>query len=268
MHLYQFNLPGGAVLTGYLRQPSQSMPDYAVRPGVLILPGGGYEHCSDRESDPVAVQFLNAGYQVFLLNYTTAGTAPAPLGFAPLLDAARAILHLRQNAESLHLDPHRLAVCGFSAGGHLAASTALLTHRPEVCEALGAEGAQLCPDGVILGYPVITSGTFAHKDSIRNLAGEDPALWDLFSLENQARPGLPPFFVWHTVADELVPVENSLLLAGALQKNRIPYELHLFPNGSHGSSTCSREVNYPDPHNAAWLPLCIDWLAGVFDFHL
>lgn len=268
MHLYESILPGGARIVGYLRDPNDHMPEYKVRPGVLIIPGGGYDHCGHREGDPVAMNFLNAGYQVFILTYTTANTTPAPLGFAPLRDAAGAILHLRRNAEALHLDPHRLAVCGFSAGGHLAASTALLTHRPEICEALCAEAAQLCPDAVILGYPVITSGAFTHKDSIRNLAGQDPALWDLFSLENQVRPGLPPFFVWHTVADELVPVENSLLLAGALQKNRISYELHLFPHGSHGSSTCHREVNHPDPHNAIWLPLCIDWLADVLDFHL
>lgn len=268
MHLYEYTLPSGAHLGGYLRDPNHHMMDYAVRPGVMIIPGGGYDHCGHREGDPVAMNFLNAGYQVFILTYTTANTTPAPLGFAPLRDAAGAILHLRRNAESLNLDPNRLAVCGFSAGGHLAASTALLTQRPEVCKALGADAALLRPDAVMLGYPVISSGDFGHKDTIRNLAGDDPALWDLFSLENQVRPGLPPFFVWHTVTDELVPVENSLLLAQALQKNHISYELHLFPHGSHGSSTCHREVNHPDPHNATWLPLCMDWLAGVFDFHL
>ncbi len=268
MRLYEYALPGGASLTGYLRQPSESMPDYTVRPGVLILPGGGYEHCSQRESDPVAVKFLNAGYQVFLLEYTTVSTAPAPLGFAPLLDAARAILHLRRNAAELCLDPDRLAVCGFSAGGHLAASTAILADCETVCKTLGVPGEQLRPNAVLLAYPVITAGEWAHKGSIANLAGEDPALWELFSLEKQVRPGLPPFFIWHTVADETVPVQNSLLLVQELQKYKTPYELHLFTHGEHGSSTCSREVNYPDSHNAAWLPLCIDWLAGVFDFHL
>lgn len=268
MRLYEHTLPSGAHLTGYLRQPADTMPDYTVRPAVLILPGGGYEYCSAREWDPIAVQFLQAGYQVFVLEYTTASKATPPLRYTPLTDAAGALLHLRRNAEELFLDPHRVAVCGFSAGGHLAASTALLAGCEPVCKALGADAAQLTPDAVVLGYPVITAGEFAHRGSIANLAGEDPELQALFSLENQARPGLPPFFVWHTVADEAVPVQNSLLLAEALEKCDVTYELHLFTHGGHGSSTCSREVGSPNSHNAAWLPLCIDWLADVFDFHL
>lgn len=214
------------------------------------------------------MNFLNAGYQVFILRYTTTGTAPAPLRFAPLLDAAGAIQHLRQNAEALYLDPDRLAVCGFSAGGHLAASTALLTDRPEICEALGTDGKQLVPNAVLLGYSVITSGPFAHRDSIVNLAGDDRELQELFGLEKQVRPGLPPFFIWHTVADQAVPVENSLLLASALTENHVPYELHLFTHGGHGSSTCTQEVNTPNRHNAAWVSLCTDWLAETLHFHL
>lgn len=268
MHLYEYTMPSGARIVGYLRDPDDHMPDYKVRPGVLIIPGGGYDHCGHREGDPVAMNFLNAGYQVFILTYTTANATPAPLGFAPLRDAAGAILHLRRNAAALNLDPHRLAVCGFSAGGHLAASVALLAHRPEVCADLGAEASQLRPDAVILGYPVITSGDFAHKGSIANLAGDDRSLWELFSLEKQVQPGMPPFFLWHTVEDDVVPVQNTLLLVGALQACHVPYELHLFPHGAHGSSTCHREVNHPNPHNATWLPLCIGWLADVFDFHL
>ena len=268
MRLYEYVLPSGAKLTGYLREPAEQMPAYAVRPGILLLPGGGYSWVSPREGDPVAMNFLNAGYQVFILVYTTTGTRPAPLKFAPLLDAAGAILHLRRNAADLHLDPQRLAVCGFSAGGHLAASAALLADRPEVCEPLGAQADQLRPNAVILGYPVITAGPFAHRGSIQNLAGEDAALQELFSLEKQVRPGMPPFYIWHTVEDEAVPVQNTLLLVEALQSCKVPYELHLFPHGVHGSSTCHREVNTLYPHNASWLPLCMDWLADVFDFHL
>lgn len=268
MRVYEYTLPSGAQLTGYLRQPSETMPGYEVRPGVLILPGGAYAYCSPREADPVAMQFLQAGYQVFILEYTTTSRKQAPLRYAPLTDAAGAILHLRRNAESFCLDPDRLAICGFSAGGHLAASAALLTDCEPVCKALQAEPAQLMPNAVILGYPVITSGEFAHEGSIENLAGTDQELKEYFSLENQVKPGLPPFFVWHTVADQSVPVQNSMLLAQALEKCDVNYELHLFTHGDHGSSTCSREVGSPSTHNAAWLPLCIDWLADVFDFHL
>ena len=124
------------------------------------------------------------------------------------------------------------------------------------------------PDAVVLGYPVITAGEKAHRGSIENLAGGDAALQAAFSLENQVRGDLPPFFIWHTVADQAVPVENSLMLASALTENHVPYELHLFTHGGHGSSTCTNEVNTPNRHNAAWVPLCTDWLAETLNFHL
>lgn len=88
------------------------------------------------------------------------------------------------------------------------------------------------------------------------------------SLENQVRPDVPPFFIWHTVEDQAVPVENSLLLAGALKENNVPFELHLFTHGGHGSSTCTNEVNTPNKHNNAWLPLCMGWLGETLNFTL
>ena len=88
------------------------------------------------------------------------------------------------------------------------------------------------------------------------------------SLENQVRPDVPPFFIWHTVEDQAVPVENSLLLAGALKENNVPFELHLFTHGGHGSITCTNEVNTPNKHNNAWLSLCMGWLGETLDFTL
>ena len=102
MEVYTHILPSGATLTGYLRDCTQSTPRFNTRPAVLICPGGGYNHCSVREGDPVAMPFLQAGYQVFVLSYTV---APAPLRWQPLLDAAGAILHLRRNAGKLRVDP-------------------------------------------------------------------------------------------------------------------------------------------------------------------
>lgn len=265
MQFYSHTLPSGARLTGYLRDETSEMPDYNVRPAVLILPGGGYERCSARESDPVAVQFLQAGYQVFTLLYTV---SPAPLRWQPLIDAAGALLHLRRNAARLRIAPFKIAVCGFSAGGHLAGSTAILWDAEPVRSALGISGEEARPDAVILAYPVITSGAFAHRGSFDQLAGEDDALRAAFSLENHVQNDLPPFFLWHTVDDTTVPVQNSLLLAQALTEHHVPYELHLFPHGVHGSSICTRDVNTPNPHAAAWVGLCTDWLADTFQYSL
>ena len=264
MRLITQTFPGGAVLTGWVRGRIDSCPAFDVRPAVVILPGGGYEYCSQRESEPVVMQFLAAGYQAFVLEYSVMEQAR---DWHPMQDAARALAWVRKNAADLNTDPDRIAVCGFSAGGHLAASTAILWDAEPVQQALGGDRGLNRPNAVILGYPVITSGAFAHQGSIDRVAGDNPALRQTFSLEQRVRPGLPPFFIWHTVADELVPVENSMLLAAALRKNQVPFELHLFAGGHHGMSLCTAEVHDANPHNAHWFALCREWLDDVFDYH-
>lgn len=269
MQIYTHTLPGGAQLIGYLRDRTVEMPAFNTRPAILILPGGGYAWCSKREADPVAMQFLQAGYNVFTLYYTCRSEETVPaLRWQPLIDAAGAILHIRRNAEQFGTDPAKIAICGFSAGGHLAASTAILWDAEPVQTAFGIHGTEARPDAVVLGYPVITAGEYRHDGSIVNLCGDDADLRTTMSLENQVRDGLPPFFVWHTVEDPSVPVQNSLLLAGALTAHKVPLEMHLFAHDGHGTSTCTREVNTPNKHNSAWVALCTDWLAETFDFHL
>lgn len=269
MQIYTHTLPGGAQLIGYLRDRNVEMPAFNTRPAILILPGGGYAWCSRREADPVAMQFLRAGYNVFTLYYTCRSDETVPaLRWQPLSDAAGAILHIRRNAEQFGTDPAKIAICGFSAGGHLAASTAILWDAEPVQTALGIHSTEARPDAVVLGYPVITAGEYRHDGSIVNLCGDDADLRATMSLENQVRDGLPPFFVWHTVEDPSVPVQNSLMLAGALTAHKVPLELHLFAHDGHGTSTCTREVNTPNKHNSAWVALCTDWLAETFDFHL
>jgi len=257
--------PNQAVLTCYLQDQSPKMPNAAIRPAMLVVPGGGYQYCSDREGEPVALAYMAQGFNAFVLRYTADATTPIDKA---LQDGAAAMDYLRANAAELEIDPQQIAAVGFSAGAHLAASTALLWDAAPVQQALGITGTEARPNAVVLGYPVITSGKFAHRGSFENLCGADEALLQTMSLENQVRPDVPPFFIWHTVEDQAVPVENSLLLAGALKENNVPFELHLFTHGGHGSSTCTNEVNTPNKHNNAWLPLCMGWLGETLDFTL
>ena len=165
-----------------------------------------------------------------------------------------------RRAAAWHVQPDKIAVCGFSAGGHLALSGAVL--------AVPGLPEQPRPDAVILGYPVITAGEYAHRGSFVQLAGEDPAAQQAFSLEDKITPRTPPVFVWHTMEDETVPVENTLLLVSALHRAGVPCEAHLFEKGCHGTSLSTAEVNHPSAHRSRWLTLAREWLDDTFDFHL
>lgn len=211
--------------------------DEVRRPAMLVVPGGGYAIVSPTEGEIVAKRFYEAGYQAFVLTYTTNMFRNVPVRRQALMDISRAVCCIRKHAQDWHVISDQVACCGFSAGGHLVASLAV--HYQEQKDEKGA-WAKISnrPDAVVLCYPVITSGEKAHRDSFTLLlgedAGEDALAWA--SLENHVTADTPPAFLWHTITDDLVPVENSIYFVKACQKAGVPCELHLFMEGPHGMS--------------------------------
>lgn len=217
-------------------------------PVMLVIPGGGYCFVSPTEGEPVAKRFYDEGYNAFVLTYTVNPLGNAPLGLQPLQDITRAVRLIRSRAGEFCIDPGRLAVCGFSAGGHLAAS--LCVHHGDV-EDKDPRYREISarPDAAVLSYPVITSGALAHRGSFDALLGPDACQQELdyMSLENHVTAHTPPCFLWQTMEDGAVPVENSYLFAGACQAKGAPYAHHVFTRGQHGLSLADES-----------------WLAGEF----
>lgn len=250
-----------------LDTPHDQMMKIRKRPMVIICPGGGYEALSFREGEPIAMHFLSKGYHACVLRYSV---APAVFP-TQVLEVGMAVKIIREHAEEWNVDLERIAVQGFSAGGHLAASYGIFWNQEFMSSKLGMTADQLRPAGILLAYPVITSDArYAHMGSFCNLLGEKLELCKKqLSLETQVTKSMPPTFIWHTVADETVPVENSLLLAMALRKAGVPMELHIFPEGEHGLSLADERVEREDGSGmqaecARWTELADAWLKKLY----
>ena len=235
-----------------------------IRPAVIVCPGGGYGFWSEREGEPVALRFMNAGYAAFVLDYDLNTTHPEPL-----LQACMAIKHLRDHAEEYGIDKNHIATVGFSAGGHLAGSFATLYGEEEITSRIGAGAEELRPDAAVLSYAVIsTEKGVTHEGTQRIITGDRPELIRKLSLENAVNEKSSPAFIWHTATDNCVPVENSFRMAAAYQKCGVPYELHVFEHGGHGLSLADvdvydeGDVNGIRPEIAVWLSLALAWLKG------
>lgn len=230
--------PGGA--PGALGTDGKDIPTLTpYRPAnangtaMLLIPGGSYSGIYEGQAEPFALWLNEQGITAFVLRYRL-GSA----GYrypAQLQDAVEAMRQIRTGAEQWKIDPHRIGVMGFSAGGHLAST---LINRPEDGEVPGRKSdISPRPDLAILCYPVISMITKPHPTSREMLIGKNPdeALVHLTSSELQVRPGLPPVFLWHTSEDKLVPAEQAQLYAAALHRHGIPHEFHLYQDGDHGT---------------------------------
>lgn len=221
---------------------------------VVVCPGGGYRRRADHEGEPIALWLNSLGISAFIVHYRVAPYRHPN----PLSDAQRAIRTVRSRAQEWNVDPARVGILGFSAGGHLASSSG--THydngQPNADDAIERESCR--PDLLVLCYPVISFVSFVNSGSLTNLLGDpaDPQLIQLLSSENQVTPQTPPTFLWHTAEDEAVPVENSLMFASALSRNKVPFELHVYESGRHGLGLGTEMVGV-----RTWTDACAIWLA-------
>ncbi len=266
-HEYSIQVEGSlpeTKLVTYIQEYSEDL-FYKERPMVLICPGGGYGRTSDREAESMALQFMAMGCHAAVLRYSC---APAVYPTA-LREVAMAMKLIREHTKEWHIDPEKIIIQGCSAGGHLAASLGMFWTGADLLDAIGAKDKEeIRPNGMILCYPVITSGKFAHRGSFENLLGEKTELLENMSLETQVNKHTPKAFVWHTFEDGSVPVENSLLLVSALREYEIPTEFHMYPRGGHGLAlasklTASADGGHIQQECQSWIGLAKAWIEAL-----
>ena len=257
MKMIHMSVPGHpeATLEGYILDCELSLGLETNRPAIVVCPGGGYLYCSPREAEPVALRYAAKGFHAFILRYSTGWDAA---GFSPLQEVSWVIGYLREHAEEWHIDPNKIATCGFSAGGHLAL-------------AAGVKGENK-PNAMILGYPAVTTPNHPMSNFMVKLLTGKKEVTDedcaSVSLENFITKDAPPVFMMATAEDGLSPF-GALLVANTYSRLGLPYELHMFQHGPHGYSLADEtsadgSSQVLNSSFAQWHSLSVDWLYRVF----
>ncbi len=237
-----------------------------VHDAMLVFPGGGYSHCSDREAEPIAMAFVAKGFNAFVLRYRVNDEDRYP---NQLCDASRALLHIKNNAERYNIDPNRVFGVGFSAGGHLLGTLATVSERDDVLEILGTDADALSLAGVIFSYPVVTALHKTHEGSFCRLTGKNFS--DIsaeekarLSVENHITKKSPPAFIWHTAEDKTVPLNGTFALAQSYIDNEIPMTLRVYPYGVHGIALGNRITDVDgeliEPIAEHWVDEALEWI--------
>ena len=264
---YLINEKTGAYLDRYCHTDHPDcMPDYSLRPAVVVCPGGGYVDCCPREGDPIAYQFLAAEYQTFVLYYTCGEEAVFP---ASLLDLCAAMKLIRENSKEWGVIEDQIAICGFSAGGHLCASLGVYWNDTVIMEKSGCFHGENKPNAMMLIYPVISTSWMENCDQLSRIIGNNDweSTYKKLNLHTAVTENTPQAFLCHTFRDQGVPVEDSLKFASAMVEAGVPCELHIFPNGQHGMALGTLQTAYQgnaDASFAQWPALAINWLNRLF----
>ena len=253
-----------AIISAYIPENSEEININKKRETIIICPGGGYEFTSDREAEPIALKFVAQGFNAVVIRYSI-----APVRYpTALLELAETVRYVREKEKEWTVDTEKVIVCGFSAGGHLAGSLGVLWNNEIIEKYLDIKNEEVKPNAMILCYPVISSGEFAHKGSFDSLLGEKEAeiSRENLSLEKLVSIETPKTFLWHTFDDGTVPVQNSLLFSNALASNKVQFELHIYPSGVHGLGLCEEitamngRSEHINSHIASWFNLACQWI--------
>ena len=242
-----------------------------IRDAVLVFPGGGYSMiCHDREGAPIARAYFEYGLNAFVLHYKVGEGFTYP---SQLIDASYAMCYIKKHAQEYGVDKDRIFTVGFSAGGHLAGSMAILHNDPKVLTALGIAEGDNKPCGSVLCYPVVSALTPTHTPSFEMLTGK--AFSDItdeekhrLSLECNVNESSAPAFIWHTSEDNLVPVVGSLRLTEAYYNIQRPVALRIYPYGVHGLAlanevTVCDNPAYIEPLAEEWLNASVKWMKTI-----
>ena len=206
---------------------------------IIIVPGGAYMYVSNTEADPVAVSYMREGFISIVLHYSVLTPYPAPM-----LELACTIDFLRKNSDKYFIDYDKISVIGFSAGGHLVATYGYLYKKDDFINHLNLISENIKPNCLVLSYPVISMGKYAHPETKLYITGKNEGLYDLLSAEKNVDSAYPPTFIWTTIEDTCVPYENSLLLVEALKENNVKHDFFLYPYLNHGLSVIN-PLKYP-----------------------
>ncbi len=232
MKIYKVKIGENAELIAYIRHNDVGCVGSYSRKAMIVLPGGGYECLADHEAEPIALSFAAKGFQTFVLRYTVGENAVYPI---PEIETMQAIAVVRAHAKEWFLDPDKICLVGFSAGGHLAASTSVHYNEPKLLRRAGLTEEQAKVNGLVLVYPCITSGEYQYR-GISTVHGRGLSEREIeqLSCENFVGEHTPPTYLCHSADDTCVPVMNSLLFAQSLAKNNRPFEIKIISNGPHG----------------------------------